>query len=207
MPEPIVHLLEIVEVDEEYGSGLAAAPGLRDEARQLRLEALAIEDPGENVMAGQVMDLLFEALTGRDVLHRALVVGRSAGCVANHPGRFPDPNERAVEAAPLHLEAGYHPLLVHELLPADAILGVGVELDRRGRQQRGPVRIAQQPHRRPVDVQQPPAGGRAVQPDGQALEQGAVALMLQDAGDGRGGDPDHQGGEPDLVAPIGGGAT
>ncbi len=48
--EPVVHLLEVVEVDEQHGGGLVVAPRVRHGFARALLEHGAVRQPGERVV-------------------------------------------------------------------------------------------------------------------------------------------------------------
>ena len=63
----VVDVLEAVEVEQEDRALAAVAGGVGDELGELLVEAAAVEELGQRVVVGQVLQLVLEALALRDV--------------------------------------------------------------------------------------------------------------------------------------------
>ena len=63
----VVDVLEAVEVEQEERALAAVAGGVGDELGQLLVEAAAVEQLGQRVVVGEVLELVLEALALRDV--------------------------------------------------------------------------------------------------------------------------------------------
>ncbi len=68
VPQRVVDVLEVVDINNENGAPTAVAPHSGDLARELALEAPPVEEPGERVMVGEVRELHLEQLALLDVL-------------------------------------------------------------------------------------------------------------------------------------------
>ena len=67
-PSESVDVLEVVEVEDEQRATGVVAAGARELALELGLEAAAVEEAGERVVVGEVLELALEALALGDVL-------------------------------------------------------------------------------------------------------------------------------------------
>ncbi len=63
----VVDVLEAVEVEQVERALAAVARGVGDELGQLLVEAAAVEEAGQRVVVGEVLELVLEALALRDV--------------------------------------------------------------------------------------------------------------------------------------------
>ena len=78
--ERVVDRLEVVDVEHQQRAAGAVARDLREVAADLELEAAAVEQAGQRVVVGHVLQLLLEALALRDVLDLGeQVVGAALG--------------------------------------------------------------------------------------------------------------------------------
>ena len=115
----VVDVLEAVEVEQEQRAAAAVAGGVADELGQLLVEAAAVEQVGQRVVVGQVLELGLEALALRDVAddrgqHGALVglqradgdVDRELGAVLALAPQLEAHAERDLRVARLALQHG-----------------------------------------------------------------------------------------------------
>ena len=78
MAERVVDVLEIVEVEEEQREARAVALRVRDHARELFVEAVAVVEAGQRVALGEIDELLGGLPLVRDVLEQPQVADRAA---------------------------------------------------------------------------------------------------------------------------------
>ena len=133
----VVHELEVVEVDEEDGDRLLAAPGARDRLLEVLLEEEAVGQVGERVVIGEVGE---PGLRGGQLVGGAAAVGHvgrdavneAAAILCPRPGALPHPAGDAVEADQAVLElAGLTALQrVAVLLVVRPVVGVDGGLPR-----------------------------------------------------------------------------
>ena len=159
VPQAVVDLFEVVEVDEHEGRGAAGAPGAGQRQVHLLLNEDPVGQPGQRVVVGQIGQLLLAAAALGDVAHdpvegraeaaRALDAGdgqlhRELAAVAAHRGGLDAPVQQArarVVADPLGEAAVVLAIVrgdehVGHLAAQDVLgqvveraLGGGVELD------------------------------------------------------------------------------
>src|SRR5436305_8724864 len=108
VPERVVDVLEVVEVEEQDGTALAVAPGVRHLTRELADETAAVEQAGERVVVGEVLEVAGELLPLLDVLRLANAIERLAGAIAHERGSHEDPGDLTLGmyASRLDLVAG-----------------------------------------------------------------------------------------------------
>ncbi len=75
--ERVVDVLEVVEVEREHRAAGAVALRRGELAGELLLEAAAVEERGDRVVVGEVLELALEALALGDVLHLGDAVQRA----------------------------------------------------------------------------------------------------------------------------------
>jgi len=91
MAKGVVHLLEVVHVQEQKREGAVVALGLAKTALELRVERAPVEEPGQAVGRGQELRLLVEAraqqrLRGLEREHRQLLLrGLGQGPASREP--------------------------------------------------------------------------------------------------------------------------
>ena len=68
VPERVVDVLEVVEVDEQQRGGAVVAPAVSRLASELLVEPAAVEETSQRVVVGEVTEPLLIALALRDVL-------------------------------------------------------------------------------------------------------------------------------------------
>ena len=82
MAEGVVHVLEVVEVQQQHGALASVARVPREVRLELVLEAAPVGEAGERIMVGEVLEPALEALALRDVLGVDDEVGRAPLVVA-----------------------------------------------------------------------------------------------------------------------------
>ena len=119
--ERVVDVLEAVEVEHQDRAAMAVALGRSQRAVELLLEAAAVEQPGQRVVVGEVLQLALEALALGDVDDLADAVGGPAGLVGDGGDGHQHPDEMAVGVH--HPALGRDPLLLAGDQRGEALCG------------------------------------------------------------------------------------
>ena len=179
VPERVVHVLEVVEVDEHHRPGGFVSRRSFGLAGQFLLEMAAVEEPGEEVVVDDVFQVLRHFLALGDVLHLRDHVERCAVGIADERIRHQHPDVVAPGVAVAHLDLEAGDLAGDELRQAFLVEGDVVRV-RDGVQRRGFELVdgmPGDPAERCIDLQPAAVHGDERHADGCVVERGLEALV------------------------------
>ena len=177
--ERVVDVLEAVEVEHEHGALGAVAARACARAVELLLEAAPVEQAGERVVVGQVLELLLEALALGDVLHLAQDVVRTSVRVAQDGRRQRDPDLMAVRVEVTKLGGQQVQAPGEQRLDVALVLAAVFGVHDRGvwKRQQIAVRVAGDRAQRAVDAHVPAVRLGERHPDRRAIESSVESLL------------------------------
>ena len=178
MAKSIVDVLEVIEIDDQHGSGSSVPRGPFDFPSQLPLEPPPIVEAGQEIVVDEILELSRPLLALGDVLHLIDDIERAAVHIANDRDgeQHPDEVSPPVAVPLLDLVAGDSPRKegFHLVGGETDILGVRDGVERRGLQLVG--RKTRDSAQRVVDLQPAAAHVHESHADRRIAERGLEEL-------------------------------